>query len=68
MEKRTGPHEKALQIVKYFRHENPDYNYLRSVFCHLRKKLDVLVSCDLESQAYRWFLVDHHRSPQVSMA
>ena len=43
MEKRTGPHKKALQIVKYFRHEDPDYNYLRSVFSHLRKELDVPV-------------------------
>jgi integrase/recombinase XerD len=44
MEKRTGPHKKALQIVKYFRHEDPDYNYLRTVFSHLRKELDVPVS------------------------
>lgn len=43
MDKRTGPRKKALQIIKYFRHENPDYNYLRSVFSHLRKELDVAV-------------------------
>lgn len=43
MDKRTGPRKKAQQIIKYFRHENPDYNYLRSVFVHLRKELDVEV-------------------------
>lgn len=32
-----------MQIVKYFRHEQPDYNYLRSVFVELRKALDVQV-------------------------
>jgi hypothetical protein len=31
MEKRTSPHKKALQIIKYFRHEDPDYNYIRAV-------------------------------------
>lgn len=43
MDKRTGPRKKAQQIIKYFRHENPDYNYLRSVFVHLRKELNVEV-------------------------
>jgi integrase/recombinase XerD len=43
MDKRTGPHKKALQIIKYFRHEDPDYNYLRAVFSQLRKELDVPV-------------------------
>lgn len=43
MEKRTSPHKKALQIIKYFRHEDPDYNYIRAVFSHLRKELDVPV-------------------------
>ena len=43
MKKRTGPHKKALQITKYFRHEDPDYNYIRAVFQHLRKELNVPV-------------------------
>jgi len=44
MEKRTSPRKKALQIAKYFRHEHPDYNYIRSVFVHLRKELEVEVA------------------------
>ena len=43
MEKRTGPRKKALQVTKYFRHEKPDYNYLRAVFIELRKELAVKV-------------------------
>ncbi|AIL13646.1 integrase (plasmid) [Candidatus Paracaedimonas acanthamoebae] len=44
MNKRTSPHKKALQIAKYFRHENPDYNYLRAVFQKLRDNLNVKVT------------------------
>ena len=44
MDKRTSPHKKALQIAKYFRHEHPDYNYIRAVFQQLRKELNVEVS------------------------
>ncbi len=45
MEKRTSPRKKALQIIKYFRQENaPDYNYIRAVFQHLRKELNVAVT------------------------
>jgi integrase/recombinase XerD len=43
MDKRTSPRKKALQIAKHFRHENPDYNYLRAVFVALRQELDVQV-------------------------
>jgi integrase/recombinase XerD len=43
MEKRTNPRKKALQIIKYFRREIPDYNYLRAVFVALRKELGVIV-------------------------
>lgn len=43
MEKRMGPRKKAQQIIRYFRHENPDYNYLRAVFYHLRDELKVSV-------------------------
>jgi len=41
---RTSARKKALQIAKYFRHEHPDYNYLRSVFVALRKVLEVQVN------------------------
>ena len=44
MSTRTSPHKKALQIAKYFRHENPDYNYLRAVFQELRQNLNVKVT------------------------
>ncbi len=43
MEKRTSPKKKAQQIAKYFRHENPDYNYIRAVFVNLRQELEVEV-------------------------
>ncbi len=43
MAKRTGPRKKALEIIENFRHENPDYNYLRVVFVHFRKELGVKV-------------------------
>jgi integrase/recombinase XerD len=43
MDKRTSPRKKALQIIKHFRHEEPDYDYLRAVFVHLRKELKVEV-------------------------
>ena len=43
MQKRTGPRKKALQIAKYFRHERPDYNYIRAVFRHLRTELNIEV-------------------------
>jgi integrase/recombinase XerD len=44
MEQRTSPHKKALQISKYFRHEHPDYHYIRAVFQQLRQELDVPVT------------------------
>jgi integrase/recombinase XerD len=44
MSTRTSPHKKALQIAKYFRHEHPDYNYLRAVFQQLRQNLNVKVT------------------------
>jgi integrase/recombinase XerD len=43
MQKRTGPRKKALQIAKHFRHERPDYNYIRAVFRHLRTELNIKV-------------------------
>ena len=44
MDQRTSPKKKAQQISKYFRHEHPDYNYIRAVFQHLRKELHVEVT------------------------
>lgn len=40
---RTSPKEKAKQFAKSLRKENPDYNYLREIFRHLRKELCVEV-------------------------
>jgi integrase/recombinase XerD len=36
--------EKAKQLIKLLRQENPDYNYLREVFRQIRKELDVQVN------------------------
>lgn len=44
MEKRTGPHKKALQIAKLLRSEHPDYSYLKAVFQELRKVLEIQVT------------------------
>lgn len=52
MEKRTGPRKKALQIIKYLRHENPDYNYLRAVFVHLRHELGIEVGSKAKKLPY----------------
>jgi integrase/recombinase XerD len=52
MEKRTSPRKKALQIIKYFRHEVPDYNYLRSVFVSLRRELGVVVGSKAKKLPY----------------
>ena len=43
IKKRTGPRKKALEIKKYFDEEHPDYGYIRAVFTHLRKELNVVV-------------------------
>jgi len=52
MEKRTSPKKKAQQISKYFRHEDPDYNYIRAVFQHLRKELHVEVTAASKKLPY----------------
>ena len=36
--------EKAKQLIKLLKPENPDYNYLREVFRQIRKELDVQVN------------------------
>ena len=41
---RTPVKEKAKQLIKLLRQENPDYNYLREVFRKIRKELDVQVN------------------------
>ena len=41
---RTPAKKKAKDIAKYFRKEHPNYDYIRSVFAHLRKELDIEVT------------------------
>lgn len=43
-ELRTPPNKLAKQLVKHIRPERPDYNYLRDLFRHLRKELNVSVT------------------------
>jgi integrase/recombinase XerD len=40
---RTPVREKAKQLSKQLKQENPDYNYLRELFRHIRKELHVEV-------------------------
>jgi len=42
-ESRTPPRKLAKKLLKYLRPQRPDYNYLRDLFRHLRKELDVSV-------------------------
>ena len=42
--KRTPVRQKAKQLAKYLREENPDYDYLRQLFRHLRIELSVDVT------------------------
>ena len=43
MTPRMPPRKKAKQLSRYLRKENPDYNYLRELFRHLREELEVEV-------------------------
>ncbi len=43
-ESRTPPSKMAKKLIKYLRPQRPDYNYLRDLFRHLRKELDVSVT------------------------
>jgi integrase/recombinase XerD len=43
-ESRTPPSKMAKKLIKYLRPQRPDYNYLRDLFRHLRKELDVPVT------------------------
>ncbi|SMO57950.1 hypothetical protein SAMN06264849_103312 [Melghirimyces algeriensis] len=36
IEHRTPAHKKAKELAKYLRGERPNYDYLKSVFRHLR--------------------------------
>ena len=40
---RTPVREKAKYFCKHLKKENPDYNYLRELFRHIRKNLDINV-------------------------
>ena len=40
---RTPVREKALYFCKHLKKENPDYNYLRELFRHIRQNLNVEV-------------------------
>ena len=40
---RTSSHKKAKELAKHLRNERPDYQYLKSVFRHLRAELNVPV-------------------------
>jgi len=40
---RTPVRQKAKQFVKSLRQEHPDYNYLRELFRHLRRELEIEV-------------------------
>jgi len=42
--KRTPAKKKAKQLAKYLRVERPNYDYLKSIFKHLRDELDVKVT------------------------
>jgi integrase/recombinase XerD len=42
--KRTPAKKKARELAKLLRSERPDYDYLKSVFRHLREELDVAVT------------------------
>lgn len=41
---RTPVKEKAKQLLKLLKTEDPDYNYLREIFRHIRKELNVTVT------------------------
>ncbi len=41
---RTPAKEKAKEIAKLLREEHPDYNYLKSIFRHLRTQLEIEVT------------------------
>ena len=42
--KRTPVREKAKQFSKLLKKEQPDYTYLREIFRHIRRELDIKVN------------------------
>ena len=40
---RTPVRDKAKQFSKLLKKEQPDYNYLREVFRHIRKEMDIKI-------------------------
>ena len=47
---RTPVREKAKYFCKHLKAENPDYNYLRELFRHIRKNLDIEVNSSKEKK------------------
>jgi len=47
---RTPVREKALYFCKHLKKENPDYNYLRELFRHIRKTLNVEIKTGQEKK------------------
>ncbi len=45
---RTPVREKAKYFCKHLKKENPDYNYLRELFRHIRKNLDIEIESSKE--------------------
>ena len=47
---RTPVREKAKQFTKLLKKEQPDYNYLREVFRHIRKEMNIEINPDRPPQ------------------
>jgi integrase/recombinase XerD len=50
--KRTSARLKAVELANILRIENPDYDYLREVFRHLRKELNIAVTYKEKATPY----------------
>ncbi len=47
---RTPVREKAKYFCKHLKKENPDYNYLRELFRHIRKNLNIVIKSGKEKK------------------
>ncbi len=47
---RTPVREKAKYFCKHLKKENPDYNYLRELFRHIRKNLNIVIKSTKENK------------------
>jgi len=47
---RTPVREKAKYFCKHLKKENPDYNYLRELFRHIRKNLNIVIKSAKENK------------------